>query len=55
LLRKEKYGPTFATLENNLISNKMLIDGRTIKSNAFFLSTVAAKADVLPIPANTQQ
>jgi hypothetical protein len=33
----------------------MLIDARTLKSDAFFRFTVTAKADVLPAPANIQQ
>jgi hypothetical protein len=54
LLRKEKHGATFATLEDNPVSNEMLIDARTMKSDAFFRFTVAARADVLPTPAKIQ-
>jgi hypothetical protein len=55
LLRKEKRGATFVTLEDNLVSNTMLIDTRTIKSEAFFRLTIAARANLLPTPANIQQ
>jgi hypothetical protein len=55
LLRKEKYGAIFATLENNLVSNKMLTDAKTTKSDAFFRFTMAARANVLPISANIEQ
>jgi hypothetical protein len=55
LLRKEKHGETFTTLEDNLISNKRLTDPRTMKSDAFFRFTIAATADFLLIPANIQQ
>jgi hypothetical protein len=55
LLKKEKHKITFATLEDNLVSNKILTDAKTMKSNAFFRFTVAARADVLPTPANIQQ
>jgi hypothetical protein len=36
LLRKQKHGVTFAGQENNLVSNKMLIDVRTMTSDMFF-------------------
>jgi hypothetical protein len=55
LLEKEKHEATFATLENNLISNGILTDAKTTKSNAFFRFTVAARADLLPTPANVEQ
>jgi hypothetical protein len=55
LLQKEKHGATFETLKDNKISNKMLTDAKTTKSDAFFRFTVAARADVLPTPANIQQ
>jgi hypothetical protein len=35
LLRNEQHETTFATMEDNLISNKMLTDARTMKSDAF--------------------
>jgi hypothetical protein len=55
LLRKEKYKAIFATLKHNLASNKMLSHEKIIKSDAFVRLTVAARADVLPRLANTQQ
>jgi hypothetical protein len=55
LLRKEKHGVTFATLKDNLVSTKILTDVKTMKSDAFFRFTVAARADVLSILANIQQ
>jgi hypothetical protein len=55
LISKEKHGATFATLEKNECSNKILIDLRSKKSDAFFRFTVAARADVLPSPANIER
>jgi hypothetical protein len=52
LLRKEKYEATCATLEHNLASNRMLTNAKIMKSHAFFRFTVAAKAAILPTPAN---
>jgi hypothetical protein len=54
LLRKEKHGATFEMLKDNKILNKMLTDVKTTKSDAFFRFTVAARADLLPTPANIQ-
>jgi hypothetical protein len=51
-LAKEKHGARFATLENNLISIKILRDAKTMKSDAFFWFTGAASADVPPTQAN---
>jgi hypothetical protein len=39
-LEKEKHGATFATLENNLMSNRILTDTKTTRSDAFFRFTV---------------
>jgi hypothetical protein len=55
LLRKEKHGATFTTLEDNLVSNKMPTDPRTMKPDEFFQFTVAARTDILPTQANIQQ
>jgi hypothetical protein len=55
LPRKEKHGATFAKLEDNLVSDKMLTNARTMKSDAFLRFTVAAKADILSRPANIPQ
>jgi hypothetical protein len=55
LLQTEKHGATFETLKDNMISNKMLTNTKTMKSDAFFRFTVASRADVLPTPANIQQ
>jgi hypothetical protein len=55
LMSKIKHGAIFAILENNLVSNKMLTDAKTMRSDAFFRFTVAARADVLPTSANVQQ
>jgi shikimate kinase len=55
LLKKEKHGTTFTILEDNLISNEMLTDAKTTKSDLFFRFTVAARADILLISANIQQ
>jgi hypothetical protein len=55
LLEKEKHGATFATLGNNLVSNGILTDAKTTKSNAFFQFTVAARANLLPTPAKVEQ
>jgi hypothetical protein len=54
-MEKEKHGATFATLENNPVSNGMLTDAKTTRSNAFFRFMVAAKADLLLTPANVEQ
>jgi hypothetical protein len=54
LLRKDKHEATFATPEDNLLSNTMLINASTMKSDAFFRLTVVARTDRLPIPANIQ-
>jgi hypothetical protein len=48
LLRKEKYGPTFAILEDNPVWNKMLTDSSTMKSDASFRFTVAIRVDIPP-------
>jgi hypothetical protein len=55
LLEKEKHGATFETLKDNQMSNKILTDAKTMKSDAFFRFRVAARADILPTPANIQQ
>jgi hypothetical protein len=55
LLGKLKHGATFATLKNNQISNKILTDAKTMRSDAFFRFTVAARANVLPTLPNIQQ
>jgi hypothetical protein len=55
LLEKEKHGATFEMLKDNQMSNKILADAKTMKSDAFFRFTVAARADILPTPANIQQ
>jgi hypothetical protein len=43
LLDKENHGPTFALLEDNLVSNRILIDARTTRSDAFFRFVVAQR------------
>jgi hypothetical protein len=55
LMSQEKHGVTFAILKNNIVSNKMLTDAKTIRSDAFFRLTGAARADFLPAPANIEQ
>jgi hypothetical protein len=55
LLLKEKHGATFATLQNSPVSSGMLTDAKSTRSNAYFRFVVAARADVLPTPANVQQ
>jgi hypothetical protein len=52
LVLKEKHGATYTTLEKNECSNKILVDLRSKKSEAFYRFTVAARANVLPTPAN---
>jgi hypothetical protein len=42
LLEKLKHGAMFATLKDNQISNKILSDAKTMKSDAFFRFIVAA-------------
>jgi hypothetical protein len=54
-LKKKKYGAIVATLEDDLISNKMLTDARTLKSDAFLRFTIARKEAGLPIPANIEE
>jgi hypothetical protein len=46
LMRKEKYEAVFATLEDNIASNEMVTDEKTMRSDAFFRFTIAARADV---------
>jgi hypothetical protein len=55
LLRNEKHRAIFAALEENLGSNEMLTDAKTMTSHTFFRFTIAARADVLPIPTKVQQ
>jgi hypothetical protein len=55
LMTKLKHGATFATLEDNDCSNKILTDVKSFRSDAFFRFTVAARADCLPTPANVSQ
>jgi hypothetical protein len=55
LLAKEKHGATFPTLRDNPISNGILIDAKTTRSDAFFRFVVAGRADLLPTPANIEQ
>jgi hypothetical protein len=55
LLRKEKHGATFVTLENDIGSSKILTDANITRSDAFFRFMVAERANVLPIPANIEQ
>jgi hypothetical protein len=55
LSRKEKHGAIFVILKTNLVSNKMLRDTKTTRSDAYFRFMVAAGADLLPPPANIQQ
>jgi hypothetical protein len=52
---KEKHRAIFAILEDDLVSNKMLIDANTVKSEAFFRFIIVARADVFPTPANIQK
>jgi hypothetical protein len=54
LIIQEKHGVTFARLENNIVTNKMLTDAKTIRLDAFFWSTIAARAGHLPTPVNIQ-
>jgi hypothetical protein len=52
LLTKEKHGATFATLEDNLVSNKTLTNAMTMRPDVFFRFTIAAKSDIRLTPPN---
>jgi hypothetical protein len=54
-LKKEKHGASFTTLEDILVSNKMLTDAKTMKSDSFFRFTAGTRPDVLPTSANIKQ
>jgi hypothetical protein len=47
-LRKEKQGAVCATLENNLVSNKIFTDVKTTRSDAFVRFARPGRADPLP-------
>jgi hypothetical protein len=46
LALKEKHGATYATLEKNECSNKILVDLKSKKSEAFYRFTVTSRANV---------
>jgi hypothetical protein len=55
LIAHATHGATYTTLEDNPLSNKMLIDRKAHRSDAFFRFTVAGRADCLPTPANIER
>jgi hypothetical protein len=52
LFHHEAHEASFTTLSGNEVSNAMLTDIHTKRSDAFFKFVVAARADCLPTPAN---
>jgi hypothetical protein len=55
LIEHEVHGATFSTLKKNEISNGMLVNIETRRSDAFFRFVVVGRADCLPTPANLQR
>jgi hypothetical protein len=52
LMKHPVHGASFVTLQSNEVSNKMLTNVYTRRSDAFFRFTVVGRADCLPTPAN---
>jgi hypothetical protein len=55
LIQQEVHEASFTTLKNNEISNAMLTNIYTRKSDAFFPFVVVGPADLLPTPVNLQR
>jgi hypothetical protein len=55
LIEHEVHGATYTTLKRNDVSNRMLIDIYTRKSDAFFRFVVVGRADCLPTPVNLRR
>jgi hypothetical protein len=52
LIEHETHGASFITLKENDVSDAMLTNISTKKSDTFFRSVVVGRADCLPTPAN---
>ena len=55
LVRHDVHGASFTTLKRNEVSNAILTDVHTRRSDAFFRFTVVGRADCLPTPANLER
>jgi hypothetical protein len=53
-IEHECHGASFTTLKSNEVSNAMLTDVCTGRSDALFRFTVVGRADCLPTPVNLQ-
>jgi hypothetical protein len=54
-IQQDVHGASFATLKENEVSNAMLADISTRRSDAFHRFTVVGRADCLPTPVNLQR
>jgi hypothetical protein len=55
LMKHEAHGASFRTLKMNEVSNSMLTNVYTRKSDAFFRFVVVGRADCLPTPVNLRR
>jgi hypothetical protein len=55
LISREMHGATFVTVQDHLVSNQILTNIYTKRSDAFFRFVVAGRANCLPTPANAQK
>jgi hypothetical protein len=55
LIQYDVHGASFTTLRKNEVSNAMLTDVYTRRSDAFFRFPVVRLADCLPTPVNLQR
>jgi hypothetical protein len=55
LIEHEVHGASFTTLKNSEVSNAMLTNIYTRRSDAFFRFVVVGRADLLPTPVNIQR
>jgi hypothetical protein len=55
LMKHQVHGASYETLKNNEMSNGMLTNIYTRRSNAFFRFVVVGRADCLPTPINLQR
>jgi hypothetical protein len=55
LIEHKVHGASYTTLKENEVSNSMLADIYTRKSDAFFRFVVVARADCLPTPVNLRR
>jgi hypothetical protein len=55
LIAHEVHGASYTTLKANEVSNKMLVDIYSRRSDAFFRFTIVGRADCLPTPVNLRR